>query len=418
MAKVSNKLTAKEVKNLSFDKSGAKKQRHPDGGGLYLLIDETGAKYWRMDYRRPVTKKYNTLAIGTYPAVSLEQARLKRDEFKKMLADNIDPAEQRNNKKREQLETLKNTFSKFATEWLEIRRHEGKVDHETIRKLNKDILPFIGNLPVTQLTTEQLERDVTDAMVKRGALESARRVKSIINMVLKLPLRRRIITYNPAPEMTLPKPPKGNFNAVTNEKELAVLLRKTWRLTKDFPRTRIRTELAIKLSAYIYQRPGEIRSLRWESVNFENRYLSFTASKTNKDHLVPLSRQAFDILKELEEMRTSSDYVFPSVKSPSECMSADTLTQVLKRLGFKGKHTVHGFRATARTLLDEELEYRTDIIEHQLAHKVKDPNGIAYNRTKFLRRRTQLMQLWADYLDTLRQGGDVSVFKNDLFIDD
>ena len=238
---------------------GAKKQRHPDGGGLYLLVDESEAKYWRMDYRRPVTQKYNTLAIGTYPTVSLEQARIKRDEFKKMLADGIDPAEQRNNKKREQIETFENIFSKFAEEWLEIRRREGKTDRETIRKLEKDILPFIGKLPVTQLTTEQLERDVTDALVERDALESARRVKSIINMVLKLPLKRRIITYNPAPDISLPQPIKGNHNAVTDEKELAELLCKAWRLTKDFPRTRIRTELALKLSAYIYQRPNEIR---------------------------------------------------------------------------------------------------------------------------------------------------------------
>ncbi|MFV5426828.1 integrase arm-type DNA-binding domain-containing protein [Acinetobacter towneri] len=411
MAKQSNKLTAKEVKNLKFQLDGAKKQRHPDGGGLYLLLDETGAKYWRMDYRRPITQKYNTLALGTYPTISLEQARAKRDEFKKMLTDGIDPAEQRNNKKRSQLKDLENTFSKFVVEWLDKRKLEGKVDSETIRKINKDILPFIGHIPVTSLTTEQLEKDVTDALVERGALESARRVKSIINMVLKLPLKRRIITYNPAPHINLPKPQKGNHKAITNEKELADLLRKTWRLTKDFPRTRIRTELALKLSAYIYQRPGEIRSLRWNSVDFENRYLSFKASKTDKDHLVPLSRQAFDILKELEEMRTSSPFVFPSVKNPSECMSSDTLTQVLKRLGFKGKHTAHGFRATARTILDEEIEYRTDIIEHQLAHQVKDPNGTAYNRTKFLRRRVQLMQLWADYLDTLRQGGDISAFK-------
>lgn len=314
-------------------------------------------------------------------------------------------------KKREQIETLENTFSKFAAEWLEIRRREGKVDSETIRKLDKDILPFIGKLPVTQLTTEQLERDVTHSLVERGALESARRVKSIINMVLKLPLKRRIITYNPAPDISLPQPIKGNHNAVTDEKELAELLCKAWRLTKDFPRTRIRTELALKLSAYIYQRPNEIRGLLWESVDFESRCLSFAASKTNQEHIVPLSIQAYDILKQLEELRTTSKYVFPSVKTSSECMSTETLTQVLKRLGFKGRHTAHGFRATARTLLDEEIEYRTDIVEHQLAHKVKDPNGTAYNRTKFLRRRREMMQLWSDYLDTIRQGGDVSKFK-------
>lgn len=422
MAKHLDKLDAIKVKNLRFDINGAKKQRHPDGGGLYLLIDESEAKYWRMDYRRPISKKPNTLALGTYPTISLKDARLKRDEYKRMLAEGIDPAEQRNNKKREQLQNLENTFGKFAREWLEIRALEGKVDSETIRKLNKDILPFIGDLPVTSLTVEQLERDVTQALVKRNAIESARRVKSIINMVLRLPLKRRIITYNPAPDITLPQPIKGNHNAIIDEKDLSTLLQKMWRLTKDFPRARVRTELALKLSAYIFQRPGEIRGLLWESVDFEKRRLTFKASKTHQAHLVPLSRQAFDILKELEELRTTSKYVFPSIKKPTECISEDTLRQALNRLGYRGLHTTHGFRATARTLLGEEIEYRIDIIEHQLAHTVRDPNGTAYNRTKFLRRRRELMQLWADYLDTLRQGGDVSIFKpkeeDELFEED
>lgn len=409
MAKESNKLDAKTVKNLAADPNQDKK--YSDGGGLYLLVKKNGAKYWRLNYRHPVSKKQNTLALGTYEQLSLQQARIKREEAKMVLANGIDPAEQRNNKKREQVEKLENTFSKFAAEWLELRKLENKVDSETIRKLNKDILPFIGKLPVAVLTTEQLERDVTNALVERGALESARRVKSIINMVLKLPLKRRIITYNPAPDITLPQPIKGNHNAITSENELSELLQKLWRISKDYPRTRIRTELAIKLSAYIYQRPNEIRGLKWESVDFENRCLSFAASKTNQDHIVPLSRQAFDILKELEEMRTTSEYVFPSVKTSKECMSDGTLIQLLKRIGFNGRHTAHGFRATARTLLDEEIEYRTDIVEHQLAHRVRDPNGTAYNRTKFLRRRREMMQLWADYLDTLRQGGDVSQFK-------
>jgi len=253
--------------------------------------------------------------------------------------------------------------------------------------------------------------DVTDAIVKRGALESARRIKSIMGMVLKLPLKKRVITYNPAYDITLPQPIKTNHKAIVNEKELKELLVKIWRYCAENPRARKRTELAIKLSAYIYQRPNEVRHLLWESVDFDNQCLSFVASKTHQDHIVPLSRQVFDILKELEGLRTTSKYVFPSVKTPLESMSEDTIRQALIRLGFQGRHTAHGFRATARTILGEEIEYRTDIVEHQLAHTVKDPNGTAYNRTKFLRRRKQLMQLWADYLDTLRQGGDVSVFK-------
>src|SRR5690554_5480932 len=145
MAKQSNKLTAKTVKNLSYNPNCSNK--YADGGGLYLLITTNGSKYWRMNYRRPVTKKENTLAIGVYPTVTLEQARLKRDEFKKMLSEGIDPAEERNTLKRHQKAELENTFGKFAAEWLEIRKLEGKVDSETIRKLNKDILPFIGDMP-------------------------------------------------------------------------------------------------------------------------------------------------------------------------------------------------------------------------------------------------------------------------------
>ncbi len=411
MAKEINKLDAKTIKNLSYDPNI--KNKHTDGGGLYLLVHENGSKYWRLDYRRPISQKRNTLALGTLDNISLKEARLKRDEAKRKLANGIDPAEERNNHRNELRTKLENTFEKFSSEWLKIRELEGKSDRETIRKLNRDILPFIGKKPVTDLTVEQLERDVTNSLVERGALESARRVKSIMGMVLKLPFKKRLITYNPAYDITLPKPIKGNHNAVVSESELKTLLQKIWRYHAESPRARLRTELALKLSAYIYQRPNEIRELLWEHVDFDNQRLCFRASKTHQEHIVPLSRQAFDILKQLEDMRTTSVFVFQSVKSPHESMSEDTIRQALNRLGYKGKHTAHGFRATARTILGEELEYRADIIEHQLAHTVRDPNGTAYNRTKFLRRRRELMQLWADYLDTLRQGGDVSVFKPD-----
>ena len=412
MAKQSNKLTAKTVKNLEYNPDSSNK--YADGGGLYLFIHKNGSKYWRMDYRRPVSGKRNTLALGVYAdkgGITLEQARLKRDEVKKLLADDIDPAAERNQNRTEQKANLENTFNKFCQEWLKKRELENKVDSENLRKLEKDILPYIGDMPVINMTVEQLERDVTDRVVERGALESARRIRSIMTMVLELARKKRIISHNPAKDISLPQPIKGNHNAITDERELADLLRKMWRFTKDNPRNRLTTELAMKLSVYIFQRPNEIRGLTWDSVDFEKRQLSFAASKTHQDHIVPLSRQAFDILKELEDMRTASEYVFPSVKTGRECMSEDTIRQGLIRIGYQGRHTAHGFRATARTILDEELEYRTDIIEHQLAHKVKDPNGTAYNRTAFLRRRRELMQMWADYLDTLRQGGDVSQFK-------
>lgn len=410
MAKTQNKLTAKEVKHLKYDQKTSNK--YADGGGLYLFIHKNGSKYWRLDYRRPITKTRNTLALGVYDSVSLEQARQKRDEIKKLLAQGIDPALKRNLEKKEELLNLENTFKKFTDDWLKIRALENKVDHENIRRLNKDILPFIGNVLVCDLTVDNLEQDVINRIIERGALESARRVKSIISGILKLPLRKRIITYNPADDLTIPTPQKkSHHNAIINEKDLKELLVKIWSYSATNKRARDLTEIAMKLSAYIFQRPGEIRGLLWEHVDFEKQYLTFPASKTHQDHIVPLSRQSYDLLKQAEVLRKNSRYVFPSIKNNDQCMSEDTIRQALKKLGFHNRHTAHGFRATARTLLGEEIEYRIDVIEHQLAHAVKDPNGTAYNRTKFLRRRRKMMQLWADYLDTIRQGGDLSQFK-------
>lgn len=298
MAKQTNKLTAKSVKNLAYDPSPTGKNKHADGGGLYIYTHKNGSKYWRLDYRRPISQKANTFAVGVYPEMSLEQARLKRDEVKKLLANGIDPAEERNSHKNGLKAQLENTFEKFSIDWLKIRELEGKQDRETIRKLNHDILPFIGSKPVTDLTVEVLEKLVTEKMIERGALESARRVKSIMAMILKLPLKRRLITYNAAYDITLPRPIKGNHNAVVSETELQELLRKIWRYHAESPRARLRTEIALKLSAYIYQRPNEVRGLMWEHVDFQNRRLCFKASKTHQEHIVPLSRQAFDLLKQ------------------------------------------------------------------------------------------------------------------------
>lgn len=412
MAKESDKLSATFVEKTTFQQG--QNNKHADGGGLYLIITKTGTKRWQLDYRRPITGKQNSISLGVYDkktGVSLAQARVKRNELKLELAKGIDPAEDRKQSKNAQRALLENTFGKYAEEWLKMRELEGKVDSETIRKLNHDILPYIGKMPVIHLTVEQLERDVTARMVERGVYESARRVKSIMNMVLKLPFKRRIITYNPAPDITLPKPIKGHHKAITNERELGEMLRKIWQLRKISPRTHAGTEIALKLSVNIFQRPNEIRGLLWDEVDFEKHQLSFVASKTHQEHIVPLSRQAFDLLKQAEELRTTSKFVFPSCKTNKECLSTDTIRQALNRLGYGGKQTHHGFRATARTLTDEEMEFSMDAMEHQLAHKVKDSNGRAYNRTTKLRRRRQLMQLWSDYLDTLRQGGDISVFK-------
>ena len=409
MTRLSNKLTAKAVKNLSYDTEGSNK--YADGSGLYLLITANGSKHWRMDYRRPVTQKRNTLALGTYPVISLEEARIKRDDAKKMLMNGIDPAEDRNANKEKKKAQAENVFSRYVRDWLDKRAIEGRKDAENIRMLNIDILPYIGDMPITLMTPEQLEKDVTNRIVARGAIIVAIQAKKVMKMVLNIPLKKRLIQYNPAENISLPRPQKGNNPAITGELELTFLLKKIWSYTEDNHRNYKITELAIKLAVYIFQRPNEVRGLLWEHVDFDKGYLTFTASKTKQPHIVPLSSQAYEILKQIQEMNTNSIYVFPSPKNNAYCLSPSTMGGALKRMGFGGKQTAHGFRATARTLLDEELDTRSDIIEHQLAHKVKDPNGTAYNRTKFLNKRQKMMQVWADYLDALRLDQDVSRFK-------
>ena len=409
MSQLSNKLTAKAVKNLSYNAKG--KNKYADGGGLYLLITANGAKHWRMDYRRPVTQKRNTLALGSYPIITLEMARVRRDDAKKMLINEIDPAEDRNANKEKKRAQAKNVFSRYAQDWLNKRAIEGRSDGENTRMLNVDILPYIGDMPITSLNPEQLEKDVTDRIIQRGAIALAGRVRMVIKMILDIPLKKRLIQYNPAQSISLPQPITQNHPAITEEQELASMLKGIWAYTENNPRNYIITELAMKFAIYIFQRPNEIRGLLWESVNMDKRYLTFVASKTKQMHIVPLSSQAFEILEQIYELKLNSIYVFPSIKSNKACISNCTMGQGLKQIGFRGKQTAHGFRATARTLLDEELDTRSDIIEHQLAHKVRDPNGTAYNRTKFLKKRQKMMQLWAEYLDALRLDQDVTRFK-------
>ena len=400
-----NKLNDLMVKNLKT------KGKYTDGGGMYLLIKANGGKYWHMDYYRPITKKRNTLALGVYGEVSLAQARQKRDYYRALLADNIDPATAKQHQQEQAKIDLSNTFDKYAQQWLEHRKLERKVDKETVRKLNKDILPYIGHLPIKQITLADLEQTV-GRLIERNALESARRVKSILKMILEYAQRKGIIQHNPAILLQTPVPKKGHHPAITTEKELPDLLKAIWGYN-DQPRRQRLTGLALQFCVYIFQRPNEIRYLTWQDVDMEKRLIFITASKTHTQHIIPLSEQAFNILMEVKALGKTSPYMFPSIKSHAKepVISENTLGDALKTLGYTSKQTIHGFRATARTLLEEELGINPAIIEMQLAHTVKDHNGTAYNRTKFIKQRIHIMQTWADYIDALRTGEDVSHFK-------
>lgn len=395
-----NRLTALAVKKAKPDPK--KIIMLFDGGNLYLRIESSGSKYWVYNYTRPITSKRNQLSIGAYPSTSLDDARKIRDEYKYLVSQGIDPAAQRLQEKHQRKNELDHTFEVVTQKWLKNREIEGKEDSETIRRLNHDALPYIGKLSFDQLTLEVIEDRVFEPILEREAYSVAKRLKSDLNQIFKFARKRKLITYNPIEDIDLPTPPKKNHPAITEPHELAALVKAVWQYGEAHQRSLISTQIAIKLSFLIFQRPGEIRQLKKSNYYKEERCLKFIASKTKQEHIVPLSHQAIQLLDSIIEVYPDNEYIFVG-REGKGCISDNTMNKALERLGFAGKHTVHGSRATARTLLDEVLDQRVEHIEHQLAHRVKDHNGTAYNRTKFLEQRREMMQTWADYLESFQQ---------------
>lgn len=391
-----NKLTALEVKKAKPDSD--KIIKLSDGGNLYLRMDPNGSKYWIFNYTRPFTGKRNDLSLGTYPEVSLEDARRLRDEYKVSIKKGIDPASQRLQHKHQRKHELDHTFSVICGKWLEKRKVEGKQDSETIRRLEHDAFPYIGALSFDQLSLEVLEDRVFNPILKREAYSVAKRLKSDLNQIFKFARKRKLITYNPVEDVDVPTPPKKNHPAIIEPRDLTELVRAVWGYGQLHQRSLITTQIAMKLSLLIFQRPGEIRQLKKVHYYQKEHCLKFISSKTKQEHIVPLSRQAMELIDSIINLYPESEYIFIG-RDGKSYISDNTMNKALERLGFAGKHTVHGSRATARTILDEILNQRVEHIEHQLAHKVKDHNGTAYNRTKFLEQRREMMQAWADYLE-------------------
>ncbi|EHU1390031.1 tyrosine-type recombinase/integrase [Acinetobacter baumannii] len=402
MSRAINRLTALKVKNLKFDESTSNK--YTDGDGLYLQINKNGSKYWRMDYTNPITKKRNTLALGVYPTIALEQARKRRDEVKLQLAEGKDPASERDIKREQAKLSMSNAFKFITQDWLELREKEGKKDSEVIRRLNKDVLPFIGDMPISQLSIEVIENEVTNRIVERGALELARKVLISVKQILEYARRKKLILINPAHDVILPKPISGNFAAITDPSALSELIKAVWDDTDT--RMTFVTRCAVKISLFIFSRPTEIRTIKWTDYNREDGVLNIyplkqkaTKQDTDKPKIViPLPTQAIELLEQLYPLTGHREYIFASNRGEEPYISESTVNEALKRIGFKGEQTAHGFRATARTILEEELDIEPIWIERQLAHKVRDANGESYNRTKHVKNRKAMLQIWADYL--------------------
>jgi integrase len=379
-----------------------------DGGGLFLLVTPSGGKLWRLKYRFHNTEKL--LSIGAYPAISLSEARTKRDEARKQLANDLDPGAVRKAMK-QAATTEAETFEAVAREWHLKFTPTWKIVHAetTMARMERDLFPWIGKRPVNEIKAPELLA-VLRRVESRGALETAHRVRSIAGQVLRYGVSTGRCERDCSGDLkgALPQPTEKHHAAITEPKEVAPLLRAIDGYEGGFV-----VKCALQLAPLFFVRPGELRHAEWTEIDLDGATWSIPAHKMKmkQAHIVPLCSQAIEILKELKQLTGTSKYVFPSARSFTRVMSNNAILAALRSMGYdKTTMTGHGFRAMARTILDEVLQVRPDLIEHQLAHAVRDPNGRAYNRTAHLEERRKMMQLWADYLNGLKQGAQVLPF--------
>jgi integrase len=372
-----------------------------DGGGLFLLVTSQGGKLWRMKYR--YVGKEKLLALGSYPEISLLDARQRRDEARRQLAHGIDPAASRKAQKQAETEETE-TFEVIAREWHEKFKTTWTSGHaDTIMsRMKRDLFPWIGKKPIKEIKAPELLA-VLRRVESRGALESAHRIRTIAGQVFRYAVATGRAERDPSGDLkgALPQPGKKHLAAITDPKEVGPLLNAINGYQGNFV-----VKCALQLAPLFFVRPGELRHAEWEEIDFDEALWQIPAHKMKmkQPHIVPLCIQTLAILQELKPVTGTTKYVFPSARSADRPMSENAILAALRRMGYeKTTMTGHGFRAMARTILDEVLQFRPDFIEHQLAHAVRDPNGRAYNRTAHLEDRRVMMQKWADYLDSLKE---------------
>ena len=384
-----------------------KPQRLFDGNGMYLEVKPSGSKYWRLKYR--FGGKEKLLALGVYPDVSLRRARELRDAARSKLADGIDPSLARRAEKLTRMQSAENSFEAIAREWHAKFSKELSPSHaaRNLRRLEVHVFPDIGSRPVAGVEPP-IVLHVLQRIEATGHIETAHRVRSIIGQVMRYAVATGRATRDPTPDLrgAIPPSPVNHHAAITDPEQLGKLVR----LVRGYQGTPV-VMAALQLAPFVFQRPGELRLATWPEIDLDAALWTVPAARMKRrkagkkygaDHLVPLSRQAIEILRELHKLTGRGTHVFPSVRGDVRPMSDGTLNAAFKLLGIDAETAVpHGWRATARTLAVEQLKFPAEIVELQLAHTVKNPLGRAYDRTQWLDERKQLMQVWADYLDAL-----------------
>ena len=380
-----------------------------DERGLFLLVTPSGGKWWRLKYR--LNGKEKSLSLGVYPDVSLADAREKRDQARKVIAAGSDPSELRKANKASKTENTINSFEVITRIWL--KNYAANLSKATsdknLRLFERDIFPWIGAKPIAELKPKDI-LDAARRIEARGAVDTAKRAIQLCGQVFQQAVIDEKVMSDPTRDIRRAiKPLKDkHFASITEPKEVAELLRAIDAFNGSFV-----VMCAIRLAPLVFVRPGELRLAKWADINLDTSEWRYLVTKTNTDHLVPLSKQTITILRELHPLTGSGEYVFQVGNDPKKPMSAATINAALQRMGYdtKTQITGHGFRAMARTILHERLNIDPHIIEHQLAHAVPDNLGAAYNRTKFIKQRTAMMQTWADYLDELKAGAKIIPLK-------
>ncbi len=412
MAKVINRLDDKTIQKATLDK-GQTKRKLADGDNLFLTVTATSKRF---DLRYYFAGKERSIVLGAYPTLSLAEARESARIIRAKVKDGIDPIAERERTKakeasdKEIANALKavdaNTFKVIALEWFAKQEIalDARYSPKIKGRLYNYLFPKLGDKPISSIRNSDC-RAVLEALGKKGTLETAKRVRQIGSKVFRYAINTDRATNDPFASLVdvISPPDTQHFAAPIEPKELAQVLRKMQGYVGN-----IVAKAALVITPYLLVRPGELRSMRWVDIDWAAKEWRFTASKTKTPHIVPLAEQVIEQLEAIKEFTGSSVWVFPSIIDFEKATHENTVTNALRKAGIaKEQASAHGFRATARTILDEVLGERVELIEHQLAHAVRDANGTAYNRTKHLPARHLMMQRWADYLQNLTNDSNV-----------
>ncbi len=409
MPKVVRPLTRKEILAKAKQDKGNPNKRN-DGNNLTLLVYLSGKRSWRTRYT--LNGKVKEWIFADYDDVQEVEARKLNNEFQKLAKQGIDPKQASNADK----QTQKLTFQYIANELLEKRKLENKKDKENTRRLKKHIFPIIGNIPHHQVTKQIMQEQIINPLIDRGVYAEAKKTFDVLKLVFNYAINEyEKIDSNPTLKLWLPSYKATPFHAITEETQFKQLLVDIWALPKTHPRTLKQTIALLKLSVMFFLRPSEIRCLKWADYDEKEQVIQAYASKVDLEHAIILPKQAIAILEDLKEYRKAdNEYIFANNRiADNNPLSEGACRTILKKLGYQGKQTMHGMRATARTIADEELGLPIKFLESQLTHQNNDPNKGSYNRSQYKRQRGQILQVWANYIETLCKGENVEHFKFD-----